>query len=136
MPNTKVAQRQFWHEISGVSGTWASSSGAGLTTAATKARDGGAPNTDTLTGQPEYADLSLTRPYDAARDVAVEAQLDLLVRRAQEVTVTRVMADPNGFVSAQRTWTGRIVGVTPPDTDSMSGAPATITVTISVDRAA
>jgi hypothetical protein len=129
---TKLAKRAIFHEIVGVPETWAVSTGGEKTRGSKKVRDGGAAVTETIAGQAEHANMVLTRPYDSRRDYDVEQQLrTLLTQPDSSVTVVRFMETRAGI--RETTITGTIIGVSGPESDSMSSDEATITVTIAVD---
>ncbi len=117
--------RQFLIYVQGVTGTFAKLAGGGVMTAATKAWDGGNPQAQILTGNPEVQDLTVSRPFDPARDGPILASLRGQVGRFR-TTITQVYTDAAYVpVGGSDQWTGKLVDVTGPQADaSKTGAAA------------
>ena len=130
-PTTKMRQSDFFAEVSGITGTWATSGKPSLSGQAAKVRDGGAPRSESLPGPGEWSDITLSRPFDLARDFASYRQL--VGMYAKPVTVTIFGKTNDGVISDKFTVTGTVMGVAGPDGDSQSNNGTTLEVTVAVD---
>lgn len=119
-------QRQFLVYIQGIAGTFAKLSGGNVQTPATKAWDGGNPQAQILTGNPEVMDLTVSRPFDPARDGPILASLRRQIG-AFRTTITSVYTDANYVpTGGSDQWTGKLIDVQGPTVDaSKTGATAT-----------
>jgi hypothetical protein len=131
-----VQQSSIYATMSGVVGTWAQFAGGGPSRSMTKEYNGGDRNPVISTGRVEYADVTLTRPYDPDRDITAERQLRGLVSGRGRVTITRYTADQDDLVVDQTTYVGRIVSVSAPEGNAKAADAAMISVTVAIESVA
>lgn len=130
---TKLAQSQLYAEIDGIAGTWAQVGSTTKSSQTTKVRDGGAPNTETLMGHAEFSDMTLSRPFDRARDFASYRQLMSEAGTGRARTLTTFFKDADGTIVDKFTYTCSISSCSSPSGDSMSNSGATLEVVVSID---
>lgn len=119
----KSTQRQFLISVGGVSGYFATKSGGNVSSATSKVWDGGARRPDVLAAPPEAENLTVGRPYDAARDAPIIKELKGQVGEfTATVTVqptdrnlARLDVDPDVYPDAL------LVRVGDPEADAGSG---------------
>jgi hypothetical protein len=144
--SNKIAQRQVVAEIQsqpvgGIApprfdGYFAQVSGGEITASVEKVYDGGALFPETLCAPPEIGDITLTRHYDRERgDHSSLKLLRPLVGRAYyNVTVKDLDCDL-AVLGSERVYSkALLVGVSEPEGDSSSGAPATFSLTFSISQ--
>jgi hypothetical protein len=144
----KISQRQVVAELSliqpalaghtqgpTVSGYFAQMSGGEITAAVEKVYDGGEQFPETLCAPSEIGDVTLTRHYDVTRDGSVLKQLRSLVGRTYyNVNVYELDCDLK-VPGTQRVYPqALLVGLSEPEGDSSSGAPATFSLTFSIGQ--
>ncbi len=118
MPETTfVAQSEIYAEAAGIEGTWAVVNMPARASTASKERDGGAQNSQSLLSRPEYADLTMTRPFDRTRDFSAWRRLNDQVGKLY-TTITVFVEDVDGVVVDKFTVNGRLMSCTPPSGDS------------------
>lgn len=130
-------QRQFLVYVEGIAGTFAKLSGGNVSTPATKAWDGGNPQAQILTGNPEVQDLTVSRPFDPARDGPLLASLRRQVGFFR-TTITAVYTDAAYVpVGGSDAWVGKLIDVQGPQVDAgKTGATASdITLKFSCEAA-
>lgn len=130
----KSSKMQFLTKVDGIDGYWAAFSGGEISSDTNKVRDGGVLKPDVLAGPPETDDLTLTRPYDAARDQPMINELKKRVGvwrttisktpTAPDLTVLNVPADVYSDAL--------LIKVKPPESDANSGDAAEVELTFAV----
>jgi hypothetical protein len=122
---TKASARQFLVKVDGVEGYWATKSGGNVTAESQKVYDGGSLKPDIITNPPTAEDVTVTRPYDTARDPDILTALLQLVG-SWETTVSVTPTDANLVaVGSPRVYPGaRLIGVQDPEVDASSGDPS------------
>ncbi len=142
----KLAQRQILGsiepaEVVGMStppdftGWFAQVSGGEITASVEKVFEGGRKFPETLCAPAEIGDITLTRHFDPARDGAQVAGLRSLVGAAHyDITIEETDCDLKVMDSDHnRIFTeALVVGLTEPDGDASSGAPATFSITLAI----
>jgi len=138
----KFAQRQLLAKIKPVlegvhpdlTGYFAQVSGGEITAAVEKLYVGGQQFPELLCAPAETGDITMTRHYDKDLDVTHLGNLRTLVGRAfYDITIFRLNCDIASGVP-DRSYSGALlVGLTEPDGDSSSGAPATFALTFAIN---
>lgn len=133
----KSANRQFLNKIDGITGYFATKSGAEVTADSNKVWDGGELTPDVLASPAEVGDLTLARPYDADRDQPV---LDFLITQVgfwrTTVSVTPTTADLRTTGRKPRVYSNCLLtGVREPEPDASSGDAADYELTFAVGSA-
>lgn len=126
----KATKQQFLVTISGVPGTWKSFSGGDGSVSVTKDWDGGATRPDLLAGPAEFADITVTRTYDPAKDQ--EWVNDAMTKLGRgRYTITRQAIDMSGVrIGKPRTYADCLLtAVSEGDVDSASSDPSEISFT-------
>jgi hypothetical protein len=128
-----AAQRQFLIKVQGVDGLFATKTGGQVTSAVTKAWNGGSLRPERLTSPPEADDLTVGRPYDPVRDSTIARQLRPLIG-AWTTTVTVQPTDQNLAPTGQPTVysDALLSSVHEPDADAASGTEARFELVFSV----
>jgi len=142
----KLAQRQIIGKIepatvAGMSappnftGWFAQVSGGEITASVEKVFEGGEKFPETLCAPAEVGDVTLTRHYDPTRDGGLVAGLRGRVGTAYYNIIIeetdcdlKVMDSENNRIFTQ----ALVVGLTEPDGDASSGAPATFSITLAI----
>lgn len=146
----KIAQRQIVASISPSSGSintetpptpgndgtyayFAQVTGGEITASVEKIYIGGKLFPEVLCAPAEIGDITITRHYDASIDASFLGGIRQMVGRAYyNITVEELdcnVSDP----TTQRTYSNSLlVGLTEPDGDAASGAPATYSLTFSI----
>lgn len=108
-------------------------SGGEITASVEKVYDGGSLFPETLCAPPEIGDITVTRHFDKDRDGRALQLLRPLVGRAHyDVTVFTTDCDLAVY-GTERTYSkALLVGLSEPEGDSSSGAPATFSLTFSI----
>tara|TARA_Y100000758_G_C16042440_1_gene418709 strand:- start:301 stop:744 length:444 start_codon:yes stop_codon:yes gene_type:complete len=118
---------------------WSSVTGGEITAAVEKVYDGGQKFPDTLCASAEVGDITVTRNYDPVKDGSSIATVRHLVGQAYyNVNIFELNCDlvvPDSSIA--RVYTNALlVGLTEPDGDASSGAPATFSMTFSIGKLA
>ncbi len=118
---------------------WSSVTGGEITAAVEKVYDGGEKFPDTLCSSAEVGDITVTRNYDPVKDGTGIALVRHMVGQAYyHVNIFELNCDlvvPGSSIA--RTYTNALlVGLTEPDGDASSGAPATFSMTFSIGKLA
>lgn len=144
----KVAQRQVVAEVLPVvmpganhklgptfEGRFAQVSGGEITAAVEKVYDGGAKFPETLCAPLEIGDVTVTRHYDPDRDgPSLKRIRELVGRTYYDVSIYDLNCDLE-VPGTQRVYPqALLVGLTEPEGDSSSGAPATFSLTFSIGQ--
>lgn len=129
-PSTATRQSDWYLELAGYTGTWATAGAPTFTGTSTKVADGGAPE-ETLTGEGSWSDMTVGRPFKRDRDFATLRQLKRDYGKA--VTATLYCKSPDGVIADKLTIIGRIGGLMGPSADRQSSQPASIEFTLNVD---
>jgi hypothetical protein len=145
--SSKLSQRQVVAEIQpavrmagnrrgpGFKGYFAQVSGGEITSNVEKVYDGGARFPEALCAPAEIGDITVTRHYDADRD---GEQLKLLRQQVgqvyYDVTIYDLNCDLKVYGTERVYPLGLLIGITEPEGDSSSGAPATFSLTFSISE--
>ena len=136
----KLSQRQIVAKIEASEssspnfiGYFAQVSGGEITAAVEKVYDGGQRFPETLCAPADIGDITVTRHYESERDGTRLEKLRPLVGQAYyNVTVTELNCDLE-VAETRRIYTEALcVGMTEPDGDASSGAPASYSLTFSI----
>ena len=148
MSSNKLAQRQIVARIEplvagGTSGPefpgyFAQVSGGEITASVEKVYDGGSTFPEVLCAPPEIGDITLTRHFDRG-DARRDHESLKLVRQGvgrlrYDVTVFSLNCDLVEFGTERSYAQALLVGVSEPEGDSSSGAPATFSLTFSISQ--
>ena len=139
----KLAQRQIIAEITALtndnitgpnlSGFFAQVSGGEITAAVEKIYVGGLPFPQVLCAPSEVGDVTLTRHYDSdLRTLLQEARL-VVGRAYYEIKIYDTNCDIADKTSERIYPKALLVGLSEPEGDASSGAPATIALTFAID---
>lgn len=139
----KTSQRQVVAEIRPVSqngrrgprfeGKFAQVTGGEITAAVEKVYDGGSLFPETLCAPSEIGDITVTRHFDPARDGASLKAVRQMVGSAKyDVTVYILNCDLKEAGSDRVYAQALLVGLSEPEGDSASGAPATYSLTFAI----
>lgn len=113
-------------------GVFDTCSGGEITAEPTKHRPGGMGQQSSNGALPEFGDLTIGRELDLTRDLALHARLAVFVGRA-DMVVSRQPLDVNGAPFGKSiTYTGRMSGLTDPETDSNSAETSMYEITMIV----
>lgn len=144
----KASQRQIVAEIRPrrqtghargprVTGKFAQVSGGEITANVEKIYDGGALTPEVLCAPSEIGDITVTRHFDVDRDGTPLRRLRQLVGQVYyDVSVFTLNCDLEGDTPDRVYHKALLVGISEPDGDSASGAPATYSLTFSVGAVA
>lgn len=143
--SNKIAQRQVVASIKPAPGfatrgpelntPFAQVSGGEITASVEKVYDGGSLFPETLCAPPEIGDITVTRHYDYNRDGRALQELRPLVGRVHyNVTVYTLNCDLVELGSERTYSNALLVGISEPEGDSSSGAPATFSLTFSISQ--
>lgn len=145
MASSKLAQRQIIAEITPIvggdvvgpnlSGYFAQVSGGEITAAVEKIYVGGTPFPEVLCAPSEVGDLTLTKHYDTDLRTVMK-DLRLVVGRAYyELKIYDTDCDLKNSQSERIYSKALLTGLSEPEGDASSGAPATIALTFAVSGA-
>jgi hypothetical protein len=145
MASNKLAQRQIIAEITPIaggdvtgpslSGYFAQVSGGEITAAVEKIYVGGTPFPEVLCAPSEVGDLTLTKHYDTDLRTVMK-DLRLVVGRAYyELKIYDTDCDLKNSQSERIYSKALLTGLSEPEGDASSGAPATIALTFAVSGA-
>ena len=145
--SNKLAQRQVVAEIQPVARVgapnrgpqfqsyFAQVSGGEITASVEKVYDGGARFPETLCAPAEIGDITITRHYDPSRDgEALKLIRQMVGSVYYNVNIFDLNCDLKVFGTERVYALALLVGVTEPEGDSSSGAPATFSLTFSVSE--
>lgn len=144
----KASQRQIVAEISPVVETnhdtgprfndkWAQVSGGEITAAVEKVYDGGALFPEVLCAPSEIGDITVTRHFDPDRDgIALKKVRQLVGQVYYDVNVYTLNCDLKEAGSERVYARALLVGLSEPEGDSSSGAPASFSLTFSISAIA
>ena len=145
--STKLSQRQVVAEIQPAArtgaavtapqfaGYFAQVSGGEITANVEKVYDGGARFPETLCAPAEIGDITVTRHYDPNRDgEALKLVRQQVGQVYYNVNVFDLNCDLKVYGTERVYPLGLLVGVTEPEGDSSSGAPATFSLTFSISE--
>lgn len=143
----KVAQRQVVAEITPISnvpghtkgpgfeGYFAQVSGGEISASVEKIYDGGAVFPETLCAPLEIGDITVTRHYDVDRDgPSIKALRRLVGQSYYKIFVYDLNCDMIVYGTERVYPNALLVGLTEPEGDSSSGAPATFSMTFSISQ--
>lgn len=129
------AARHFLITVSGVEGVWATCNGGDKSVTVTKEYDGGNPRPEALTSDPDYDDLTVSRPYRLDRDGPLAKTLNQWVGR-REYTITKQPTDADYVRQGAPTrYTGILQRVRTPDVEAGSSTGSRIELTFAVTHA-
>lgn len=141
MPTTKLAQRQIIAEITPVtgavtgpvlSGFFAQISGGEITAAVEKIYIGGQSFPEVLCAPSEVGDITLTKHYDESLRTVFNAARPIVGRAYYDIKVYDTDCDLKNLQS-ERVYAGALlVGLSEPEGDASSGAPATVALTFAI----
>jgi hypothetical protein len=145
--SNKIAQRQVVAEIAPGSkngavatgpkfnGYFAQVSGGEITASVEKVYDGGAKFPETLCAPAEIGDMTVTRHYDPNRDgEALKLVRQMVGSVYYNLNIFDLNCDLKVFGTERVYPLALLVGVTEPEGDASSGAPATFSLTFSVSE--
>jgi hypothetical protein len=144
----KASQRQIVAEIRPVrqqghrngprvDGKFAQVSGGEITANVEKIYDGGALTPEVLCAPAEIGDITVTRHFDDIRDAGPLRSLRQAVGQVYyDVSIFTLDCDLEGDTPDRVYHRALLVGISEPDGDSASGAPATFSLTFSVGAVA
>lgn len=124
--------------VAGISvGVFDTKSGGDPSAEVAKHRGGGMGKEQAFAGLPTFADLTIGRRYDKARDQELYRRLVALIGPAGDSSITVQPLDVNGAPFGRPyTFTGVLMGATDPEVDSESSAVSTFSLMFSItDRA-
>lgn len=120
-----------------VSGKFAQVSGGEITANVEKIYDGGALTPEVLCAPAEIGDITVTRHFDLDRDgVALRKLRQAVGQVYYDVLIFTLDCDLEGDTPDRVYHRALLVGISEPDGDSASGAPATFSLTFSVGAVA
>lgn len=138
----KLAQRQIFAEItplsgqdvtgSAITGYFAQISGGEITAAVEKIYVGGEKFPEVLCAPSEVGDVTLTRHYSSDERTILKDLRNVVGRAYYEIKVYDTNCDLISHQSERIYAKALLVGLTEPDGDSSSGAPATFAMTFAV----
>lgn len=129
-PSTGTRQQDWYAELEGFPGTWATTGAPSQRGTSTKVADGGAPE-ETLPGDPTWDQMTLGRNARRGRAMADCAKAKADYGMAKTATV--YCKGPDGVIAESFTVVGRIAGHTGPSGDRSSTTNADVSITLDVD---
>jgi len=139
--STKLAQRQIIAEITPVSGAvtgpvlsgyFAQVSGGEITAAVEKIYIGGQAFPEVLCAPSEVGDVTLTKHYDSDMRTLINQVRPVVGRAYYDIKIYDTDCDLKNLQS-ERVYAGALlVGLSEPEGDASSGAPATIALTFAI----
>jgi hypothetical protein len=144
MASNKLAQRQIIAEITPItgdvtgpnlSGYFAQVSGGEITAAVEKIYIGGQAFPEVLCAPSEVGDVTLTKHYDQDMRTIVQGLRTIVGRAYYEIKVYDTDCDLANQQSERVYSKALLVGLSEPEGDASSGAPATIALTFAVSGA-
>lgn len=116
-------------------GKFATVSGGEITAAVEKVYDGGSRFPEVLCAPAEIGDITLTRHYDRKRDGAALREIRRLVGQAKYDIYVYVLNCNMKEAGTDRVYPeALLIGLSEPEGDSSSGAPAMFSLTFSIGR--
>lgn len=141
----KLAQRQIIAEITplsggavtgpSLSGFFAQVSGGEITASVEKIYTGGNPFPETLCAPSEVGDITLTKHYDADLRTVLNNLRTIVGRAYYEIKIYDTDCDLKNQQSERVYATALLVGLSEPEGDASSGAPATFALTFAISGA-
>lgn len=141
----KLAQRQIIAEITALtndnvtgpnlSGYFAQVSGGEITAAVEKIYVGGLPFPQVLCAPSEVGDVTLTKHYDSDLRTLLQAARLVVGRAYYAIKIYDTNCDIKDLASERIYAKALLVGLSEPEGDASSGAPATIALTFAIDGA-
>ena len=141
----KLAQRQIIAEITpltggaiegpSLSGYFAQVSGGEITASVEKIYTGGNPFPETLCAPSEVGDITLTKHYDADLRTVLNALRTVVGRAYYEIKIYDTDCDLKNQQSERIYAQALLVGLSEPEGDASSGAPATFALTFAISGA-
>lgn len=131
------AQRQFLVSVKGIPAFWAQKTGGEVASDTSDAYDGGQLVPEKLAGPPTTGNITLTRPYKAARDQDLVQRLRPVVGRWRStVSVQPTDADLIPIGKADVYPDALLIRVTTAEVDAASGDPSTVELEFAASRVA
>lgn len=141
----KLAQRQIIAEITplsggavsgtSISGYFAQVSGGEITASVEKIYTGGNPFPEVLCAPSEVGDITLTKHYDADLRTTLNTLRKTIGRAFYEIKIYDTDCDLKNTQSERVYAKALLVGLSEPEGDASSGAPATFALTFAIDGA-
>ena len=141
----KLAQRQIIAEITplaggavtgpNLSGFFAQVSGGEITASVEKIYTGGNPFPETLCAPSEVCDITLTKHYDADLRTTLNSLRTVVGRAYYEIKIYDTDCDLKNQQSERVYAQALLVGLSEPEGDASSGAPATFALTFAISGA-
>jgi hypothetical protein len=145
MTTSKLAQRQIIAEITPLtggdvtgptlSGYFAQVSGGEITASVEKIYTGGNPFPETLCAPSEVGDITLTKHYDSGLRTTLKDARGVVGRAYYEIKIYDTDCDLKNSQSERIYAKALLVGLSEPEGDASSGAPATFALTFAISGA-
>lgn len=145
MTTSKLAQRQIIAEITPLaggdvtgptlSGYFAQVSGGEITASVEKIYTGGNPFPETLCAPSEVGDITLTKHYDSGLRTVLKDARGVVGRAYYEIKIYDTDCDLKNAQSERVYAKALLVGLSEPEGDASSGAPATFALTFAISGA-
>jgi hypothetical protein len=142
MPSSKLAQRQIIAEITpltggdvtgpALSGFFAQVSGGEITASVEKIYTGGQPFPETLCAPSEVGDVTLTKHYDSDLRTVLNSARKVVGRAYYEIKIYDTDCDLKNNQTERVYSKALLVGLSEPEGDASSGAPATFALTFAI----
>lgn len=142
MPSSKLAQRQIIAEITPLSGGdvtgpsltgfFAQVSGGEITASVEKIYTGGQPFPETLCAPSEVGDVTLTKHYDQDLRTVLNSARKVVGRAYYEIKIYDTDCDLKNNQTERVYSKALLVGLSEPEGDASSGAPATFALTFAI----
>jgi hypothetical protein len=145
MTTSKLAQRQIIAEITPLAGGdvtgptltgyFAQVSGGEITASVEKIYTGGNPFPETLCAPSEVGDITLTKHYDSSLRTVLNVARGVVGRAYYEIKIYDTDCDLKNAQSERIYAKALLVGLSEPEGDASSGAPATFALTFAISGA-
>lgn len=142
MPSSKLAQRQIIAEITrltggdvegpNLSGFFAQVSGGEITASVEKIYTGGQSFPETLCAPAEVGDITLTKHYDSDLRTVLNAARKVVGKAYYEIKIYDTDCDLKNNQTERVYSKALLVGLSEPEGDASSGAPATFALTFAI----
>lgn len=142
MPSSKLAQRQIIAEITpltggdvsgpALSGFFAQVSGGEITASVEKIYTGGQAFPETLCAPSEVGDVTLTKHYDSDLRTVLNLARKVVGRAYYEIKIYDTDCDLKNNQTERVYSKALLVGLSEPEGDASSGAPATFALTFAI----
>ena len=142
MPSSKLAQRQIIAEITpltggdvsgpALSGFFAQVSGGEITASVEKIYTGGQAFPETLCAPSEVGDVTLTKHYDSDLRTVLNLARKVVGRAYYEIKIYDTDCDLKNNQTERVYSKALLVGLSEPEGDASSGAPATFALTLAI----